>query len=225
MIRRAFFTISALASFAVFAQEASFPFRPGAATRPHLLIVNVADALPKTVFAQAAEKAAAATMTINCWTNSIPKSIYRELLDNPNELSQHFGRLARIVVFIEKNQVGPSFLNVPGSWSVVNMRGLDRDNPDAVKYGERVAKMILKGMAHASGSGATQEPVCVMYWDSFSLQGLDKVKTVISPMAYFPMLSTLRGLGGQDLLIPQHEYEQAKAEEAKEKAETEKEAK
>ena len=225
MFRKAFATIFALASFAVFAQEAPFPFRPGAAARPHLLIVNVAEALPEAVFAQAAAKAAAATMTINCWTNSIPKSVYREFLDNPGGLSGCFGRQAKIVVFVEKNQVGPSFRNVPGSWSVVNMRGLDRDSPDAAKYAERVAKMILKGIAHASGSGATQEPVCVMYWDSFSLQGLDKVKTVISPTAYFPMLSTLKGLGGQDLLIPQHEYEQALEEEAKAKADSKKEAK
>ena len=187
--------------------------------------MNVAEALPEAVFAHAAEKAAAAAMTINCWTNGVPKSLHRELPDNPALLAERFGAKAKIVVFVEKNEVGPSFLNVPGAWSVVNMRGLDRDNPDPAKYEERAAKMILKGMAHACGSGATEAPVCVMYWDSFSLQGLDKVKTVISPTAYFPMLSTLKALGGQDILVPQHEYEQALEEEAKARAETKTEAK
>ena len=44
-------------------------------------------------------------------------------------------------------------------------------------------------------------------------------------IARSPHGSQSKGLGGQDLLIPQHEYEQAQAEEAKAEADSRKEAK
>lgn len=204
--------LAATLSLAAWAQDPTYPFRAEAAARPHLLIVNVAGALPDAVFAKAAEKAASA-VSVNCWTNSIAKSMYRELLDKPEAQAERFGKLARIVVFVEKDKVGSSFVNAPGAWSMVNLRGLDKDGPDAAKYEERVAKMILKGMAHASGSGATLESVCAMYWASFTLDGLDKVKTVISPMAYFPMMETLQSLGGSELVTPQRDYDETVVEE------------
>lgn len=191
-------------------------FRVEAQNRPHLLIVNVAGALPDAVFASAAERAASAVM-VNCWTNSIPKSIYRDALDNPGLLAKTFGEKARIVVFVEKADIGASFLNAPGSWSMVNLRGLDKDKPDAQKYEDRCAKMILKGMAHASGAGASLEQVCAMYHGSFTLTGLDKVKVVLSPMTYFPMMETLQSLGGNELVTPQQDYdEEPEPEEAEE---------
>ena len=186
-------------------------FRPEARGREHLLIVNVGEALPGAVFARAAERAASAVM-VNCWTNSIPKSMYRDLLDDPGLVQKTFGDKTRIVVFVERNEKGGSFVNTPGSWSMVNLRGLDRDKPDARKYEDRCAKMILKGIAHAAGAGASLEQVCAMYYGSFTLEGLDKVKTVISPMSYFPMLETLQCLGGHELVTPQQDYDEPAGE-------------
>ena len=188
-------------------------FRAEAKGRNHLLIVNVAAALPDAVFANAAERAASAVM-VNCWTNSIPKSMYRDLLDDPGLVQRTFGEKARIVVFVERNEKGGSFVNTPGMWSMVNLRGLDRDGPDAQKYEDRCAKMILKGIAHAAGAGATLESVCAMYYGSFTLAGLDKVNVVISPMSYFPMMETLQCLGGTDLVIPQQDFDPVEEPEA-----------
>ena len=213
-MRKCLFTIcAALAAAACRGADDAQPlrhFRTEAKDRPHLLIVNVGGALPGDVFGRAAERAASAVM-VNCWTNSIPKSMYRDLLDDPGLVQKAFGDKARVVVFVERNEKGGSFVNTPGSWSMVNLRGLDRDGPDAQKYEDRCAKMILKGIAHAAGAGASLEQVCAMYYGSFTLAGLDKVKVVISPMSYFPMLETLQCLGGHELVTPQQDYDEPEA--------------
>jgi hypothetical protein len=105
-------------------------------------------------------------------------------------------------VFVERNERGYSFLNAQGSWSMVNLRGVERGNPDAATLRDRRAKMLLKGLAFACGGGATLEPKCSLYCGSFTLEGMDRTGVQISPMAYFPMLETLRAIGGAEVLSP-----------------------
>ena len=189
----------ALAAFATAANAR--PFLPEAAERPHVLFVNVAGALPEADFADVAEYAAS-RVQVNIWTNSIPASMVKELVGDPSALTNRFGPGCCAAVFIERNAKGYSFLNAQGSWSMVNLRGIDRGNPSAEVLRDRRAKMFLKGLAYACGSGSSLEPKCSLYYGSFTLEGMDKTGVQISPMSYFPMLETLRAIGGPEILSP-----------------------
>lgn len=178
------------------------PFLPGAAARSHVLLVNVAEAIPAADFPAVAERVFA-KVQINLWTNSIPKSVFRDLVDDPAGLTNRFGPKCCTAVFIERNAKGYSFLNAQGSWSMVNLRGLDRDRPDAATLTSRRVKMVLKGLAFACGGGATIEPKCSLFYDSFTIEGMDKTGEMITPMSYFPMLETLKAIGGAEILSPE----------------------
>ena len=192
------FAVAAVA----FATDANArPFRPEAAERSHVLFVNVAGALPEADFADVAEYAAS-RVQINLWTNSIPASMVRELFDNPAALTNRFGPKCCTAVFIEKNAKGYSFLNAQGSWSMVNLRGIERGAPAPDVLRDRRAKMFLKGLAYAAGGGASLDPKCSLYYGSFTLEGMDKTGVQISPNSYFPMLETLRAIGGTEILSP-----------------------
>lgn len=174
---------------------------PAAKDRNHVLIVNVGGAVPEDVFPTLVTYTLS-RININAWTNSIDKSMVEGLIGNPDALAERFGKHAVVAVFLEKNEKGLSFLNAPGHWSMVNLRGLDRDKPDAQKLKDRMAKMLLKGIAHAAGVGASVDNLCALNYDSFTLLGMDKTDIRLSAMAYFPMLATLRALGGDDMVAP-----------------------
>lgn len=190
-------------TFSLFAKDAvkGRPFYPEAKSRFHVLFVNVGNAIPEAEFAQVAEYAAS-RVQINIWTNSIDKSVLHTLIENPSALTNLFGVKCGTAVFIENNPRGYSFLNAQGNWSMINLRGLDRDKPSPQKLMERRTKMLLKGLAFACGSGCSLEPKCSLYYGSFTLDGLDKTEIQISPMSYFPMLETLRAIGGAEILSP-----------------------
>ena len=175
--------------------------RPEAAEKNHVLVVNVGGALAPDVFAEAVSLAAE-KVQVNIWTNVTPTSTWARLTADPAAMEGMFGARAKICVFVEKSAAGPSFLQAPGAWAVVNVRGMDRDTPTRERYVERAAKMILKGLAHAGGSGASLDPKCAMFFGSFTLKGMDATGVQLSPAAYFPMIETLKALGGADILIP-----------------------
>jgi hypothetical protein len=177
------------------------PFLPGAVGKSHVLFVNVAGALSDADFAEAAELAAS-RVQINIWTNSIGKSMLPELNADPAALRKRFGDKCAVAVFVERNADGYSFMSAPGNWSMVNLRGTEKGDPSPEVLRDRRAKMLIKGMAYAGGSGATLEPKCSLFYGSFTLEGMDKTGVQISPMAYFPLLETLRAIGGDEVLSP-----------------------
>ena len=177
---------------------------PSARERNHVLVLNVGGAVPADVFGTVVTYAMS-RININVWTNSIERSVVRELLDSPGRQGELLGDKAVVAVFLERNEGGVSFLNAPGRWAMVNMRGIDRDGPSAQTLRDRYAKMILKGVAHASGVGASVDELCSLNYDSFTLEGMDKTDIRISAMSYFPMLSTLQALGGASMVSPAYE--------------------
>lgn len=179
----------------------------GAGLRNHVLLVDVGGAIPPRDFPEVAERVAA-KVQINLWTNSIASSVWRGLLDDPRGLTNLFGPRCCLAVFVERDDNGYSFLNAQGGWSMVNMRGLDRDGPDAATLASRRVKMVLKGLAFACGGGATIEPKCSLYYDSFTIRGMDKTFEMITPMTYFPMLETLRAIGGNEILSQEDDDEE-----------------
>ena len=174
---------------------------PKSATRNHIVIVNVGHAVPDAMWAPAVTYAVS-RVQLNVWTNTLGKSLLPAPLMDPSVVQRTFGDKAKVAVFVESNDHGPDFAQVPGSWSMVNVRKLTRDSPDAQTLKDRYAKMVLKGLVHASGGGATLDDKCSCFYESFTLKGMDKTGIQVSPMTYFPMLETLRGVGGTEILAP-----------------------
>jgi len=174
---------------------------PKSATRNHIAIVNVNGAVPDALWPLVVTYAVS-RVQLNVWTNTLPKSLLPAPLMDPSVVQKTFGDKTKVAVFVESNDGGPDFAQVPGSWSMVNVRKLTKDNPDAQTLKDRYAKMILKGLVHASGGGATLDERCSCFYESFTLKGMDKTGIQVSPMTYFPMLETLRGVGGGEIIAP-----------------------
>jgi|GEM_PF-4448399 len=180
-------------------REKSFPaIPPESKDTEHVLFVNVAGALDRDAFADAVGKVKS-LMPLNVWTNAISASLVKELVAKPETLKKTFGEKAIVVVFVERNERGPSFMQVPGSWALINLRGLDKDGPEAPVLRERTRKMFLKGLSHAAGIGSNIDPHCAMWCGSFTLEGMDKTTTSLGPYAFFPMQETLKALGGAQI--------------------------
>lgn len=178
------------------------PVSEAARNANHIVLVNVNHAVPDDVWPLVATYAAS-RVELNIWTNSLPQSIVRELVEDPRApLKRAFGEKACVGVFVERNERGASFLQAPGAWSMVNVRGLDKDSPDRRTLVDRYAKMILKGLAFASGGGASLDGACSLYYGSFTLEGMDRTGVQIGPTSYFPMIEILRGVGGNGIVMP-----------------------
>jgi hypothetical protein len=177
------------------------PIYAKATTKNHVVIVNVNHAVPDAIWPLAVNYAAS-KLQLNIATNILEKSIVPELVKDTKALQRTFGEKAIVGVFIENNAQGPAFLTAQGAWAMVNVRSLTRDKPDAQTLRDRYAKMILKGLGHACGGGASLDSSCALFYGSFSLQGMDRTAITICPQTYFPMLENLRAIGGGDITSP-----------------------
>ena len=159
---------------------------PKATTRNHALVANVADAIP----------AADWPICVNYAASRIPLNIATNTVDAiPDE---KVSGKAVVAVYIVDGKGDEPFLAAPCRWAVVDVAALKADNPSQSVLRDRYAKAILKGLALACGCGATIEPRCSLFHGSRTLEGMDKTNITISPMAYFPMVETLRALGGDE---------------------------
>ena len=178
------------------------PIAAAARESNHVAIVNVDHAIPDDVWPLVVTYAAS-RVQLNIWTNALERSIVRELVEDPKEAwRKAFGEKACVGVFVERNARGASFLQAPGSWSMVNVRGLDKDSPDRRTLVDRYAKMVLKGLAFAAGGGASLDSACSLYYGSFTLRGMDRTGVQIAPTSYFPMIEILRAVGGNEIVTP-----------------------
>ena len=196
------FFLAALAAAFASAADPIYPIASGATNRNYVVVVNVGGALPDEAFAQAVERAAS-VIAVNVWTSSIPASVVSDLISGATDVNVLFGDKAKVAVFVERREKGPSFLNYPAHWGMVNMSGLDKGASGAETLAMRQAKMVLKGIAYACGGGATMEKVCAMNARSLTLAEMDKTLLVLSPMSYFPMLEALRAVGDSEILTPE----------------------
>ena len=174
---------------------------PAAEKSNHMLLVNVGGAIPPDVW-PIVSTYAVSRLQINVWTNSAESVDLGALLANPFLYKKTFGSKACVAVFIEKSAAGAPIVCAPGYWSRVNLNGIDGDGADAQTLRDRLAKMILKGMAYACGGGASLDQTCSLHYSSLSLKGLDECGISISPTTYFPMLEILRRIGGPEVLSP-----------------------
>jgi len=177
------------------------PILPQSKDRNHILVVNVGDAIPNDIFPEVVTYAVS-RLQINVWTNSIGKSVVRQLLDDPSLISKTFGPHARVVVFMERNAGGPRCLQSPGAWSMVNVAGMENGAPDPQTVKDRYAKLVMKGLGYASGAGVSLDKRCSLYFDADTPEKLDQIGITIAPMGYFPMLENLMKVGGNEIVAP-----------------------
>lgn len=161
---------------------------------PHILFVNV----NKAISTKQLDKATGlinALYGFNLGTASVKKSMVADVVADSGFIARKFGENAVLAVFIEKNQKGYNYLQAPGWWSMVNVNNLDKDQPKPDVLQERIAKVLLRGLAMCCGAGANHDPRCVMYVNGFDLKGIDAVSYTYSPFAYQPIMQALKKLG------------------------------
>jgi hypothetical protein len=176
-------------------------FLPAGATNcAHILFVNVDGALPDAAFREAAAYVSMKT-TFNVAVRNERKPFTDAAVADLATLRARFGGKAVIVVAFVKQEKNPVFMNIPGWFSQVNLRDVNKDSPGELFLKKRVRQMFLKGLAHACGVGATIDSMCVMHYNSFTLEGMDQVSATYGPNSYFPMLELLKKIGGNDIFI------------------------
>jgi hypothetical protein len=167
------------------------------AGRPHVLFVNVGGALEAGAFETAAANARL-QCSVNVAVAAEKEPFAARAVAGPAWLAERFGRDAALVVAVVDDERAPGFVAVPGWFAQVNLRGLGRGAPDARLLDKRRRQMLLKGLAMATGAGATLDRVCVMHWDSFSVPGMDYSSATFGPYASGPMMRLLdRMCGGR----------------------------
>ena len=174
---------------------------PAAATKNHILVANVDNAIPTGTWGDVVTYAVS-RLQLNVWTNSVASFDAREFVADPAKVQKDFGGKAKVGLFIVNQPGQPRFVGAPGFWYAVNACGIEAGAPDAQTVRDRYAKLILKGLAYACGGGASLDPRCSLFYGSFTPEGMDGTGIMISPTTYFPMVEVLRGIGGTEMLSP-----------------------
>lgn len=177
------------------------PISAAAQNVNHIVLVNVGNAIPSQDWPLAANFAVS-RIQVNIWTNSLDATLFPGLLSDRSELTAKFGSKAKLVVFVEDFDGTDAYQTAQGAWCRVNLKPLMKDNPDRQTRLDRYAKAILKGIAYAGGCGAGYDNMSVTGYKTITLEGLDAAGICITPETYFPMLESMRIIGGDAMLSP-----------------------
>jgi hypothetical protein len=166
---------------------------------PHVLYINVNKALDDLSFGKALDyvRAKIGVVTQGATLN---RSLVAELAADPTAMRRRFTARTVLVVFIERNPEGYTFLQAPRYWGMVNVHNFDQDQSDSEIRESRLRKLFLKGLVHAAGGGVNPDRRCVMWDGGTTLEGLDKTSVTLGPFALFPLQKTLRELGGDGIM-------------------------
>lgn len=156
------------------------PFSPKAAEHNHIALINAPDAIPTSEWPLVSTYAAS-RVNLNIWTNDTPK--------------------AKVKVYFLRGEPKEGVVIAPGKWAKVDVSLIESDKPDAQTLRDRRAKLVLRTMTQACGGGATLERFCVMFYGANDLKGLDEANAVVSPMCYFPVIESLRRVGGDEITV------------------------
>ncbi len=170
----------------------------GEVSKPHVLFVDVGEAVPVQILTQAMQTVRA-QVHVNMRLAALDKLDAAHLVSSWDVYQRAGGEQACVTVFVVNDPQGVSFLSRPGFWALVNTRSLRYQEPSEEVYRTRVAKLLMKGLAHAVGVGATHDEWCVLYYKSFALDGFDATSATYSPFAYFVLSETLIKIGGAKL--------------------------
>lgn len=168
-----------------------------AKNQPHVCFVNVGQAVAPELFR---EMVAGITLILPVHlATAVADDFDGQNLFERSGGGSRFGRNAKLVIYVVNKPGLVSFINVPARWALINLHGLDRDKPDQERYRRRLRQMALKGLAHACGAGASPDTRCVMYYGSFTLDGIDKTSVSYSPFVHDPVQRILLAVGGEKI--------------------------
>ena len=182
-------------------KEKSLRELPNKKTGDHKVVfVNVSGAIPGAILDKSVDEIQT-TLRVNSSIINMQSIDPRDLVLDWARVSKKYGFDACLVIFVINDLSGMGFLNKPGMWSVISVRQLRTDNPSEELYGKRVYRMLMKGLGLAAGVGGNPDPHCVMYYKSFSLQGIDYTSATFGPFALSPIQDTLRMIGGDEIFL------------------------
>ena len=177
------------------------PISPAAKSANHIVLVNVGGAISEADWPLGVNFAAS-RIQVNIWTNSTEKTLFPALVSDRTEFVKKFGEKAKLAVFLESSDCPDAYQTAQGARCRVNVKNLLADKPDRQTLLDRYAKVILKGIAYAGGCGAGYDNMSVTGYKTITLEGLDAAGICITPEAYFPMLESMRIIGGDAMLSP-----------------------
>ena len=162
-----------------------------AAEKPHVLFVNVDQALDEANFREAVA-AVSLLQPVNLAVMDAKGLNGLNPLDRDARRKQ-VSPAAKLVIYVVNNPKLVAYLSVPRQWAVINLHGLDNGLPkeDPERYRRRMRQMMLKGLALACGAGANFDQRCVMYQGSFTAEGIDQTSLSYSPFVMGPMQEAL----------------------------------
>jgi len=172
---------------------------PAAAVeKNHVLFVNVGNAMPANDFSNAV-----AYVRSQWWVNVAlaekEKPFAGDVVADTAFLKTTFGEKAKVVVAIVKNKTAPRYIAIPGLFAQVNIQFLEDDSPAPEYLKKRQTQMVISGLARALGIGVNVDQYCAMFYDTQTLEGLDKVSATFGPYAYVPFQNLLLSLGGEEI--------------------------
>lgn len=162
----------------------------GAEAKCAAVFVSVGDAMPMSMLGEIASRVSS-SLDVRIGTNATGKTTLSKLVDDTAPDPKPAVGKPAVAVFFRNSPGAPAVVASPRRWAIVNIAPLSADNPAPPLLGERMAKVALRGLAYASGSGATMDAHCLMSPACDTLKGLDAAPFAISPMAYIPMLEFL----------------------------------
>lgn len=176
----------------------------------HVLFVNVDQALDARKFREAVSAITFDTQ-VNVAVAEVKGLPPDKVLSGRTNRDERLSERAKIVVYVIDNARQNSFQSAVGRWSIVNLHGFDgnlpKDNPE--RYDRRLRQLMSKGLALACGMGATGDFRCVLYYKSFSVDGIDKTSTTFSMEPGMTIVELLNARFG-DSIFQRDEAEKSK---------------
>jgi hypothetical protein len=167
---------------------------------PHISIVNVGGALDHQAFIAAVAETRE-TLHVNMVAREQEKASQFRLLERTAARGTQESR-AVLSVYIVNDPEGDDRLACPGRWALMNVRSLGLDADDAEIRQARTTKVVMKAVALACGLGGNPDPRCVLYYKSFSRDGLDGTSASYGPYAHSVLMDTLYSISNGALVPP-----------------------
>ena len=167
--------------------------------KPHVLFVNVHHALPLIRLQSAASAVQADAMV------RIAVAESQELGKlNPFDRDfsdKRFSKNAKLIVYVINDPKQASFVSAMGQWAVVNIHGFDAGLPvnEPDRYDRRLRQLMLKGFGLAVGLGMSNNAGCVLYYKSFTPEGIDQAGLGFWFDAHATILNLLADRFGNDI--------------------------
>jgi predicted Zn-dependent protease len=185
------------------ADDLAIPPLKLAETRPNICFVNVASAVSAQDFARAVSNACNAQLQIYYQTAEMADfSGFMNLVTGRKMQMLTFGEHVKLVVYVVNSDSLPGILSIPGQCALINVRRMRLDKPAEEVYQKRLTKIAMKGLALACGVSGNSDPRCVMFWQSFSVGGIDATTASYGPQSYFILQDLLIEFGTREMFRP-----------------------